>query len=94
MRESVAKTSPGWRIVLFNDEVTPFDVVILALQRACGLSEEVAEMVAIEAHSEGSAIAKRGILREEAEAACVRMRTLTKIPQVCPGVGCHAETDD
>jgi ATP-dependent Clp protease adapter protein ClpS len=43
----------GWKVLLFNDETTPFDVVIQALQRAAGLSVEVAEMVAWAAHSQG-----------------------------------------
>ena len=87
-------TDRGWKVVLLNDDVTPFDLVILALQKACGLSEEVAEMVAVEAHQEGSAIAKRGIPQEDAEAVCARLRAMTRIPRICPGVGCQAERDD
>lgn len=81
-------------MVLLNDEVTPFDLVVVALQRVCGLSEEVAEMIAVEAHHEGSAIAKRGMTQEAAESACVRLRAMTSISQRCPGVGCQAEPDD
>lgn len=87
-------TDPGWRLVLLNDDVTPFDLVVMALQRVCGLSEEVAEMIALEAQHEGSAIAKRGMTQDVAEAACVRLRALTCIPRHCPGVGCQAEPDD
>lgn len=87
-------TDPGWKVVLLNDDVTPFDMVVVALQRSCGLSEEVAEMIAIEAHQEGSAIAKRGLTQETAEAACARLRLLTCIPRRCPGVNCQAERDD
>ena len=85
---------PGWKMVLFNDEVTPFDLVVVAVQRVCGLSEEVAEMIATEAHNQGSAVAKRGLLQEDAVAACERLRLLTCIPGRCPGVGCRAERDD
>jgi ATP-dependent Clp protease adapter protein ClpS len=87
-------TESGWKMVLLNDDVTPFDMVVVALQRVCGLSEEVAEMIAIEAHTEGSAIAKRGMSQEDAEAGCARLRALTCIPRRCPGVGCQAERDD
>lgn len=85
---------PGWKVVLLNDDVTPFDLVVMALQRACGLSEEVAEMIAVEAHQQGSAIAKRGMAQEDAETTCERLRALTCIPRRCPGVGCQAERDD
>lgn len=87
-------TEAGWKMVLLNDDVTPFDMVVVALQRVCGLSEEVAEMIAVEAHTEGSAIAKRGMSQEGAEAGCVRLRALTCIPRRCPGVNCQAERDD
>ena len=48
------ETTPdrGWKVILFNDDVTPYDLVVFALQRAAGLSIEVAEMVALEAHRE------------------------------------------
>jgi ATP-dependent Clp protease adapter protein ClpS len=84
----------GWKVMLLNDDVTPFDVVVMGLQKACGLSEEVAEMVAVEAHTEGSAAAKRGLGQDEAEAICLRLKACTRIPRICPGVGCTAEQDD
>lgn len=87
-------TDRGWKVVLLNDDVTPFDLVILGLQKVCGLSEEVAEMIAIEAHREGSAVARRGLGQEDAEAICVKLKACTCIPRICPGVGCTAESDD
>lgn len=86
-------TDPGWKVVLLNDDVTPIDVVVMGLQRACGLSEEVAEMIAVEAHQEGSAVARSGLPQTEAEAICARLKAMTRIPRLCPGVGCHAEKD-
>ena len=83
----------GWKIIIFNDDVTPFDVVIHGLQRATGLSAEVAEMVAVEAHTKGSAVAKRGLTPEDAALACTKLRTLTRIEGLCPGVECTAEPD-
>jgi ATP-dependent Clp protease adapter protein ClpS len=83
----------GWKVVLFNDDVTPFDLVILALQKICALSEEVAEMVALEAHEQGRAVARSGLTQDEAEATCVKMKALTRIPRLCPGVSCAAEQD-
>jgi len=92
--DSSVLTEHGWKVVLLNDDVTPFDLVILALQKVCGLSDEVAEMIAVEAHTEGSAVAKRGLTQDEAEALCIRMKALTRIPRMCPGVACAAEHED
>lgn len=93
-QDSVVLTEHGWKVVLLNDDVTPFDVVVLGLQKTCGLSEEVAEMIAVEAHTEGSAVARRGLGQDEAERMCVRLKACTRIPRICPGVGCTAERDE
>lgn len=93
-QDSTVLTEHGWKLVLLNDDVTPFDVVILGLQKVCGLSDEVAEMIAIEAHNEGSAVARRGLTQDDAERLCVQLKACTRIPRICPGVGCTAERDD
>jgi ATP-dependent Clp protease adapter protein ClpS len=84
----------GWKVVLFNDDVTPFDVVVFALQRAAGLSVEVAEMVALEAHREDSAVVKRGLSEEDAQIICGGLRKWSRIEGLCPGVDCEAKPDD
>ncbi len=84
----------GWKVLLFNDEVTPFDVVVFGLQRAAGLSLEVAEMVALEAHQEESAVVKRGLGEEDAKIICGGLRKWTRIDGLCPGVTCEALRDD
>jgi ATP-dependent Clp protease adapter protein ClpS len=81
----------GWRVLLHNDDVTPFDLVILGLMKACGLSEEVAEMIAVEAHEQGVAVARSGLSQDDAEAMCQRLKALTRIPPICPGVAATAE---
>jgi ATP-dependent Clp protease adapter protein ClpS len=83
-----------WRIVLFNDDVTPFDVVVLGLQQVLGLSDEVAEMVAGEAHRSGSAVARRGLAEAVAHRLCARLTAATRVPHLCPGVQCEAQADD
>lgn len=88
------ETGSGWRVLLFNDDVTPFDVVIYGLQRAAGLSVEVAEMVAFEAHVNDSATVKRGLTQEEALIICGGLRRWTRIDGVCPGVKCEAEKEE
>lgn len=85
---------PGWKVVLFNDDVTPIDVVVYGLQRAAGLSLEVATMVAIEAHEEDSAVVKRGLEEEDAKIICGGLRKWTRIEGLCPGVRCEAQRDE
>ena len=87
-------TDSGWKVVLYNDDDTPFEVVIFALQRAAGLSLEVAEMVAVEAHTEGSAVVKRGLSEEDAQIICGGLRRWTRIEGQTPGVNCEALKDD
>jgi len=87
-------TDPGWKVVIFDDDVTPIEVVIYGLQRAAGLSLEVAEMVTLEAHQEGSAVVKRGLSQEDALILCGGLRKWTRIDGLCPGVGCEALRDD
>jgi len=87
-------TDPGWKVLLFNDDVTPLDVVVYGLQRAAGLSIEVAEMVALEAHQEDSAVVKRGLSQEDALILCGGLRKWTRIEGICPGVNCEAVKDE
>lgn len=48
--------APRWRVLIHNDNVTPFDYVIRILLQIFLLSEEIAEHVANTAHSEGQAV--------------------------------------
>jgi ATP-dependent Clp protease adapter protein ClpS len=73
--------------------VTPFELVIFALQRAAGLSVEVAEMVAQEAHAHGQAVAKRGLTLEDARIVAGLLARYSALPGVCPGVRCEVEPD-
>jgi ATP-dependent Clp protease adaptor protein ClpS len=88
------ETDRGWKVLLHNDDVTPFDVVIFALQKAAGLSLEVAEMVAQEAHHTGTAVVRRGLAQEDAERIAGRLVALTTIDGICPGVDAEAVADD
>lgn len=84
----------AWKVVLFNDDVHAFDLVIAALMQAAGLSREVAEMVAWEAHSQGQAVAKRMVDRETGARICTRLAELTRIPGRTTGVRSQVEPDD
>lgn len=87
-------TDSGWKVVLHNDELTPFDIVVYGLQRAAGLSLEVAEMVALEAQNEDAAVVKSGLTEEDAQIICGGLRRWTRIDGLCPGVSCEALKDD
>lgn len=94
IKKEDSQASRGWKVVLYNDNVTPFDVVIYALQRAAGLSDEVAEMVCLEAHSKGQAVVRSGLPETEAQVICGGLRRWSRIPGQCPGVHCEAMPDD
>lgn len=47
---------PPYRILIHNDDVTPFDFVIVILQRIFGLSHEIAEHITLTAHFKGIAL--------------------------------------
>lgn len=50
------REEPLYRILIHNDDVTPFDYVIRMLKRVFMLSQELAEHIAETAHDEGLAI--------------------------------------
>lgn len=93
-KEPEIHTDPGWKVVIFNDDVTPIDVVVYGLQRAAGLSIEVAVMVAQEAHEQDSAVVKRGLSEDDAKIICGGLRKWTRIEGVCPGVRCEAQREE
>ncbi|MDA3960161.1 MAG: ATP-dependent Clp protease adaptor ClpS [Planctomycetota bacterium] len=92
--DPASATDRGWKVVLYNDEVHDFITVVFALQRAAGLSVEVAEMVAYEAHSAGSAVVKSGLDRDDAMIICAGLRKWTRIDGHTGGVECEAIRDD
>jgi ATP-dependent Clp protease adaptor protein ClpS len=54
--EQETRLEPRYRILIHNDDVTPYDYVIRILERVFMLSEELAEHVASTAHTEGLAV--------------------------------------
>ena len=59
------REEPLYRILIHNDDVTPFDYVIRTLRRIFMLSQELAEHIAETAHDEQVAIV---MIRPRAEA--------------------------
>jgi ATP-dependent Clp protease adaptor protein ClpS len=54
--EALQKLAPRYVIVIHNDDVTPFEYVLAILRRVFLLSEEIAEHIAMTAHTEGRAV--------------------------------------
>lgn len=53
--EEAVALEPPWRVIVHNDDVTPFDFVINVLTSIFKLSAEIAEHVAMTAHVTGRA---------------------------------------
>ncbi len=92
--ETINTTDKGWKIVIFNDDYTPYNVVVLALQLVLTLSDEIAEMVCKEAHSSGSAVAKSNLEEEQAGLMAEKIVNITKCGGRFQGVRCEAQKDE
>jgi ATP-dependent Clp protease adaptor protein ClpS len=53
--EQAVALEPPWRVIIHNDDVTPFDFVIQVLRSIFKLSGEIAEHVTLTAHLTGKA---------------------------------------
>ncbi len=52
----IVKLEPPYRVLIHNDDKTPFEYVINILEEVFMLSEELADHIAYEAHNKGVAI--------------------------------------
>lgn len=68
------KHDPGYRVILFNDDVHSMDEVVFQIQKATGYSLEKAEAIMFEAHSSGQAVVYCGDLQECKKVADVLMQ--------------------
>jgi ATP-dependent Clp protease adapter protein ClpS len=64
-----------WIVILYNDDWHPYDQVVFQVQKATGCSLETAEMITLEAHLTGRAIACTGT-EEECERAAGVLRQI------------------
>lgn len=64
-QEVVHAEDEVWRILIHNDDQTPFDYVIYTLSSVFMLSDELAEHIALTAHNNGTAVVA---IRPRAEA--------------------------
>lgn len=72
-----------WMCVIYNNDVTPYDLVVVTLMLATGCSQEEANMEAWEAHTFGKSSVHFGT-REECEAVAEVMRRIRVESEVCP----------
>jgi len=53
-----------WQVILFNDEVNLYNMVIIAVMKATKCSRDVAEAITLEAHTKGRAVCYIGLYKE------------------------------
>jgi ATP-dependent Clp protease adaptor protein ClpS len=64
LEEEETRLQSPWIVILYNDEWHPYDQVVFQVQKATGCSEEEAEWITYEAHSQGKAVAYNGSMEE------------------------------
>ena len=62
--ETEDKDQTPWRVILYNDEVHTFDVVIGQIMKATGCSQKKAEKLTFKVHNEGKANVYEGSFEE------------------------------
>jgi ATP-dependent Clp protease adapter protein ClpS len=92
--DQVTKHERGWKVVIFNDDVTPYNLVVFGIQTGAGVSEEVAEMIAAEAHKSDSAVVKSRLSEEKAEVIAEAIYVVTQAQGRFPGVRVEAQKDE
>ena len=70
--EERAEPDVPWNVFLWNDPVTPMNVVTRALRKIFGYSNEQSEALMMRAHTENKVVVFSGT-REEAESKCVQL---------------------
>lgn len=75
--------SARWMTVIFNNDVTPFDLVVITIMAATECGVEEAEIEAWEAHTYGKAPIHFSS-EEECQIAASVMRSIGVKAEVCP----------
>jgi ATP-dependent Clp protease adaptor protein ClpS len=70
--ETLAKPSPNWKVVLYNDEEHTYDDVVEMLTQVCKLSRENAFRCAVEVDMTGRTVVYYGT-RTDCEAVCSKI---------------------
>jgi ATP-dependent Clp protease adaptor protein ClpS len=74
--------APPWNVILYNDDVHSFEEVILQVQKATGVSIEMAVEITLEAHHQGRAICFSGSIEK-----------CTKVANILKEIQLHVEID-
>lgn len=83
--DEVTNQTPTWSLICMNDEVHPFDLVILGLLRI-KLTQDDAIAKTLEIHHEGSAVVKSGLTKDDALIDRHIIVDTTKAGQRFPGI--------
>ncbi len=86
-------SEPKWRVLLFNDDIHPYDLVVLCLEIEAGLSRELASHITLEAHTKGVAVVKNDLSREAAVILAGKIRIRSKSQGAYPGLQVEAEIE-
>lgn len=70
--DEVATAKP-WNVVVWNDPVTPMQVVVVIFKKIFGYSNNKCTQLMMQVHNEGRAIVWSG-QRERAESYCVKLQ--------------------
>lgn len=82
--DSATRDTSGdaYRVILYNDDIHPFDDVVRQVQKATGVSTEDAFAITLQAHETGRAACYAG-----SHDACV------KVADILREIGLHVEID-
>ena len=76
--EPQLKEPPLFQVVLLNDDFTPMEFVVYAIQKVFGYEHEIATQIMLSVHTKGKGVC--GIFPKEiAEMKCAEMNNLAQI---------------
>ena len=62
--DQMTELEPQWRVIIHNDDVTPYDFVVQLLMSIFKLSNELSDHIALTAHITGQALVVTRLRRE------------------------------
>ncbi|MFQ5543561.1 MAG: ATP-dependent Clp protease adaptor ClpS [Nitrospiria bacterium] len=83
LNEDETEEAKPWQVTIFDDDVHTIDEVIFQVQKATGVSLEVAFEVTMEVHTQGQSICYAGIL-EKCEQVASILREISLSVEVAP----------
>ncbi len=72
-----------WNVILYNDDVHSFNEVVFQVQKAVGVSSEIAFEITMEAHTKGQAVCYSGT-RDDCEKVAAVLREIELTVEVTP----------